>query len=182
MNQDSSHPDNSRLMKNASHTQPAKPWYRHFWVWFVILLPASSVVAGITTVIIAFNNADERVADNWYKDGRGINKTRQEEKRADKMDLSATLNTRDGRAVVLFDQAKSVSAPSLQLALRHPTLAERDQVLRLVREAPGRYSAPVGLPDGRWVATLEPEPGDWRIRQRLDLHPDDATTLKAAPW
>lgn len=160
-----------------------KPWYRHFWVWFVILLPASSVVGGITTVIIAFNNADDRVSDDWYKDGRAINKSLAEEKRANKLGLNATLNTRDGRAVLLFDKEDVVSAPALRLALRHPTQAERDQVLRLVREAPGRYSAPVGLPDGRWVATLEPEPGDWRIRQRLDLHREGGTTtLKAAPW
>lgn len=169
MNQDSSHPDN-------------KPWYRHFWVWFVILLPASSVVAGITTVIIAFHNADDRVVDNWYEDGRGINKSREQEKRADELGLSATLDNRNGRAVLLFDRDESVAAPSLKLALRHPTLAERDRVLRLAREGPGRYSAPVGLPDGRWVATLAPEQGDWRIRQRLDLHAEGATTLKAAPW
>ena len=169
MNQDSSHQDD-------------KPWYRHFWVWVVILLPASSVVAGITTVIIAVNNAHERVVDDWYTDGRGINKSRQEEKRADELGLTATLNNRDGRAMLFFANEDAVSAPSLKLALRHPTQSRRDQVLRLVREAPGRYSAPVSLPTGRWVASLEPEPGDWRIRQRLDLHRDRATTLKAAPW
>ena len=174
MNQDSSHP--------ATDPQADKPWYRHFWVWVVILLPASSVVAGIATVIIAVNNAHERVADDWYKDGRGINKSLAEEKRADELGLTATLNNRDGRAMLFFANEDAVSAPSLKLALRHPTQSRRDQVLRLVREAPGRYSAPVSLPTGRWVASLEPEPGDWRIRQRLDLQANSPTTLKAAPW
>ena len=169
-------------MNQDSSLQDDKPWYRHFWVWVVILLPASSVVGGITTLIIAVNNADERVVDDWYKDGRGINKSRAEEKRADELGLTATLNNRDGRAVLFFEKTDTVSAPSLKLALRHPTQSKRDQVLRLVREAPGRYSAPVGLPTGPWVASLEPEPGDWRIRQRLDLQPGSPTTIKAAPW
>lgn len=169
MNQDSSRQDN-------------KVWYRHFWVWFVILLPASSVVAGITTLVIAINNADDPVADNWYKDGRGINKSLAEEKRADELDLNPTLTNESGRAVLRFHEGAAVSAASLKLALRHPTRAERDQVLRLVRDASGQYRAPVTLPRGRWVATLEPEPGDWRIRRRLELDDDGRVTLQAKPW
>ena len=29
------------------------PWYQQFWPWFLILLPASVVVAGLTTLVIA---------------------------------------------------------------------------------------------------------------------------------
>ena len=53
--------------------ETVRPWYKHFWLWFIILLPASVVVASIITVIIAFQNADSLVADNYYKDGLAIN-------------------------------------------------------------------------------------------------------------
>lgn len=169
MNQDSSPRDN-------------KPWYRQFWPWFLILLPASSVVGGLSTVVIAFKNADDVVVDQWYREGKAINKSLAAEKRAGELGLRATLRNDGGAAVLTFSDAASVEAGSMKLALRHPTLAERDQVLRLVRAAPGEYRAPVSLPQGSWVATLEPEPGDWRIRRRVSFHDTTTTPLEPVNW
>ncbi|MDX2349593.1 MAG: FixH family protein, partial [Porticoccus sp.] len=42
-----------------------KPWYRQFWPWFLMALPGSVVIAGLTTVYIAFNGADTLVNDNY---------------------------------------------------------------------------------------------------------------------
>lgn len=42
----------------ASTTQP---WYRHGWLWFVIAVPMSAVVAGVATLFIAIENGPERV-------------------------------------------------------------------------------------------------------------------------
>jgi hypothetical protein len=35
-----------------------KPWYRHFWVWFIIALPTAAVTAGLLTLWIAMSNPD----------------------------------------------------------------------------------------------------------------------------
>lgn len=35
------------------------PWYKYPWVWFMISLPASAVVAGLYTVYIAHQNAPQ---------------------------------------------------------------------------------------------------------------------------
>ena len=45
----------------ASAGRPAgpTPWYRQFWPWFVIALPASAVIAGLTTVWIAVTHQQE---------------------------------------------------------------------------------------------------------------------------
>lgn len=34
-----------------------KPWYKHPWVWFMLSLPASAVIAGLYTVYIANQHA-----------------------------------------------------------------------------------------------------------------------------
>ena len=34
------------------------PWYRQFWPWFLIAIPAAAVVAGIVTIIIAVRTAE----------------------------------------------------------------------------------------------------------------------------
>jgi hypothetical protein len=35
------------------------PWYKYPWVWFMISLPASAVVAGLLTLYIAQQNAPQ---------------------------------------------------------------------------------------------------------------------------
>ena len=58
------------------------PWYRQFWPWFLILLPASVVVAGLTTLYIANRHADDLVVDDYYKDGLAINRQLEKKQRA----------------------------------------------------------------------------------------------------
>ena len=41
--------------------QDAKPWYRQFWPWFLICLPASAVVASLYTVSLAVRTTDSLV-------------------------------------------------------------------------------------------------------------------------
>ena len=38
-----------------------KVWYKQFWPWFIMALPFSAVVAGLSTVAIAYHYADEVV-------------------------------------------------------------------------------------------------------------------------
>ncbi len=39
------------------------PWYKQFWPWFIFSIPAISVVAGISLLIIALKNPDYLVVD-----------------------------------------------------------------------------------------------------------------------
>ena len=70
------------MSKNVENETQIKPWYKQFWPWFVISLPASAVVAGIITVFIAFDNADSLVVDDYYKAGLAINDQVQLQKNA----------------------------------------------------------------------------------------------------
>jgi hypothetical protein len=40
------------------------PWYKQFWPWFIIALPAAAVVAGFFTLWLAISNPDHLVIDN----------------------------------------------------------------------------------------------------------------------
>lgn len=151
---------------NPDSSHRNKPWYRQFWPWFIILLPASSVVAGLTTLAIAVRNADSVVVDDWYRQGKAVNLSRQAEERARELGVQVVLENRDDRALLTLS-GLDTEPGSLSLVLRHPTLEERDQTLRLGRVASGRYRAPGPLPEGDWHTTLRPEPGDWRLRARL---------------
>jgi hypothetical protein len=38
-----------------------KPWYRQFWPWFIIALPASAVIASFVSLWLAISNPDPLV-------------------------------------------------------------------------------------------------------------------------
>jgi hypothetical protein len=37
------------------------PWYRQFWPWFIIALPASAVIASFVSLWLAVSNPDQLV-------------------------------------------------------------------------------------------------------------------------
>ena len=48
------------------------PWYKQFWPWFIIALPASVVVASFFTLWLAISNPDPLVVDeNEYRQLKG---------------------------------------------------------------------------------------------------------------
>ena len=51
-----------------NETTDILPWYRQFWPWFLILLPASVVVAGFVTLYIAADGADVVYHDPFVPD------------------------------------------------------------------------------------------------------------------
>ena len=68
-----------------------EPWYKQFWPWFLMALPASAVIGGIITIVIAMTNPDGLVKDDYYKAGLGINRTLEREQQAATLGLSAAI-------------------------------------------------------------------------------------------
>lgn len=49
------------MNKQPTQFKPA-PWYKHAWVWFIIALPTSAVVASLYTVYLAYQNPPQVIA------------------------------------------------------------------------------------------------------------------------
>jgi hypothetical protein len=136
------------------------PWYREPWPWLLMAGPAAVVVAGAATTWIAFASADGLVAEDYYKQGLGINKVIAREERAHALGIAAALEMQDGRIRVRLEGA---APPALFVQLAHRTRAGFDQRLRLARVA-GAYEAELApLAPGGWRASIEDPRGDWRI-------------------
>jgi hypothetical protein len=45
----------------------SSPWYRQFWPWFLIALPAASVIGSFVTLAIAIRHADTVVSEPGFE-------------------------------------------------------------------------------------------------------------------
>lgn len=59
-------------MPQANSTEPSKPWHRHPWTWFLIAIPAVSVVWGLSTLYIAIKYRDPLVTENAWEDAKKL--------------------------------------------------------------------------------------------------------------
>jgi hypothetical protein len=154
-----------------------KPWYRHFWLWFIIALPASVVVAGLSMVYIAYYHADDLVVDEYYKDGLAINVQLAKKQRAAELGLAAQLQFSGD--IVTVQLSGPVEDSGLQLLLSHPLEADRDFSVPLVRVSPGLYRGSMGQAVApRWHWTLQGmRRDDWRLDGAIEVTDiDDAST------
>lgn len=151
---------------------PPPPWYRQFWPWFLMALPASAVVAGIITIVIAVNNPDELVDDDYYKSGLAINRVLDREQRAASLNIHASVAWEPATGQIVL-QLRSSAPPDnrLLLTLLHPTLADRDLAIPLLHQGQGRYAGLLDSPPiaGNWHLILTPEDKAWRLTSRARL-------------
>lgn len=158
----------------------AAPWYRHFWPWFLISIPAAAVAGSILTGILAGRTKDSLVTDDWYREGKTINRTLARDQIAQRLSISAELriDERSGEVALELEGDSVDALHALSLELSHPTLASRDRQVLLRRgegSAVFRGRLPPSL-SGRWYATLSPPPGSssavsepWRLREEIRL-------------
>ena len=157
------------------------PWYKQFWPWVVFGLPACSVIAGITSVVIAVTHRDSLVRDDWYTDGMAVNRrlAADDHARALGMVASLSVDPDSGEVTLLLEGVGSEALRQLDLELSHATHAERDRVLRLQQVEIGIYRGQLEPQlAGHWYATLRPGArGDplandgpaWRLSRRVDF-------------
>ena len=143
------------------------PWYRQFWPWFLIALPATVVVAGLSTWWIAARDADTLVVDDYYKEGLAINRVLHRQELARQLGLSATIST--GPEAVEVRLSGEQQPTAITLMLSHPLDAGRDQDVLLAQILPGLYRGAVRLPAAsRWIWRVEPVGTSAEETWRLD--------------
>ena len=150
-------------MSRKLPVEDTEPWYRQFWPWVLILLPATVVVAGITMIFIANRHADDLVVDESYKDGLAINRQLEKKQLASQLGITAQLSFT--AAAVNVQTVGPVNAPQLRLLMSHPLESDRDFAVILVHQDNGLYGGDLPQPIApRWHWTLElAGDGGWRL-------------------
>ncbi len=142
--------------------EDTQPWYKQFWPWFLIALPATAVVAGIATVIIAVNNQVDLVKDETTKLGKMVTAQTRQDDTAREMGLSATVHLVPQTGTVAVEV--STLPDEVVLHLVHATLADKDQSLQLAREPDGLYRGRLQpIEAGKWEIQLTDGQAQWRL-------------------
>lgn len=154
---------------DSLHPDADKAWYRHPFLWLAILLPASAVIAGLITLYIAIVNADDPVVDEWYKEGKAINRSAEQEQMAERLGIGLELSQVGAGVQARLLSSTAIPMPqTITVALRHPTLADRDVVIELVNQQDNQYRGDGLLPeDGRRNVTVTAAGNHWRLYQTV---------------
>jgi len=143
------------------------PWYRQMWPWLLMLMPGLALVGGVITFWLAVSTNHALVVDDYYREGKAINRQLARDALAAQLGLTATVaRADDGVAVIhLASQGGAVLPETLSLRVIHATREELDQRHLLRAIGGGRYAAGQGmLPlDGRWHVVLEAGDRSWRL-------------------
>ena len=156
-----------------------QPWYRVRMVWLIIVFPVASVVMGMTILYFAITTYDGLVVDDYYKQGKNINRTLARDHAAQSYGLQGVLDIKTGQQLVRLQlKATDMKAlpPSIKLSFLHATRAGFDHSAFAAQMRAGEYEAT--LPDlvpGHW--TVQVEHDDWRLVGSLFIPGDGRVTL-----
>jgi hypothetical protein len=143
------------------NTHALQPWYRQRWPWLLMLGPGIVIIAGVITTWIAFATADGLVADDYYKQGMGINQELGRVRRAQQLGIVADVERTGGRLRVTL---RGAAPEALVVHLAHATRAGYDLRLRLAAMGPGAYEAELPpLAPGRWRVAVEDPRREWQV-------------------
>lgn len=158
------------MSTEASHNETMRPWYREPWLWFVIALPFSAVVAGISTVIVANSGSDSLVVDDFEKVGLVARRETGREREAVARHVAANISIdRDSGQVILRLEGDARPA-AVTLNVFHPTRRDMDRSTLLIRDDAGLYRGNIGENvTGHWYVQLADDAGEWRVTGKLPV-------------
>jgi hypothetical protein len=113
----------------AAPLRSPHPWYREPWPWFLIAVPAASIVMGAVLWTVAARSDDGLVATDYYKRGLAINQKVRQLQAAPAPPPGATVRIEGGEVVVQLEGDDAGSQPPvIRLTLAHPGGAPADRV------------------------------------------------------
>ncbi|MDQ7050446.1 MAG: FixH family protein [Enterobacterales bacterium] len=164
-----------------NHNQTdSEPWYKQGWPWALIAIPFFTVIAGVTTFIIANDTSDSLVQDDYYKKGLAINDNIERLERGHQLKLKAELEfDKDNQLFILTATAINPLPKDLTLSFSHPTLQQQDRLVHLSHLGANQYIGELSdLPSAYWHISLEDKDKHWLIKKRW-LYPTKKRLLIA---
>lgn len=152
----------------SNNAHSPEPWYRQFWPWFLIALPATVVLASFFTLWLAIRSPNPLVVDDYSRIARSTERRMERDLAAAALGARAELRfLADAGLVEVRLHPDSLVPESLELRLSHPLIEDRDLVVPLTR-SPDAWSGRLEALEGRWYLQLYPGDRSWRLSGELE--------------
>jgi hypothetical protein len=146
-----------------SHAQTSKPWFKEPWPWLLAIMPTTAVIAGGFTVWFAVNSNDGLVVDDYYKQGKAINQTKERDRLAQSLGIRAQLMPQGQTLRLQLDGRLPTPPGQLTLKVLHPTRSGDDHNIVLDWDGSAYSGQSPALAGSHYRVQLTPEFGDWRL-------------------
>lgn len=147
-----------------------KPWYKQFWPWFLIALPASVVVASLLTVTVFSLNSVSLVAEDYYKKGKAINVDLSKLRVAAQKGVSASLSTTPDALRIALNKGELERFPTLRVHVQHRTLERKDINAMVNPNQAGIYHIDLDEPiEGPWFVEISSFDDSWKVNGRVNF-------------
>ena len=147
-------------------TEQEGPWYKQFWLWFILAPLAILIAATFYLLYLAITTSDGVILDNYYRDGKGYVLRTEEDEFARSAQLRAELHLADDRVQVKLTGHLVPMPDQLRLIIAHPTSQAYDVSVDLTHRGLGEFTAPLSAQfSGRRILQLQPvnSEQDWRL-------------------
>ena len=160
-------------LKPMSHPSQKRPWYKEPWLWLVILLPVSAVIAGIATVIIAYQNKDDLVVDNYYQQGLAINQNLEEMNKAKALNLTGFIQFKNPMIQLQLNSNSGSILGDIKLDVIHPTKKALDRHFHLKNKGNNLFTTTFTKPiHGKRYLRLTSSQNKWIIDIAVNIVPN----------
>ena len=134
------------------------------------------------TINIAFTDRDGLVKDDYYKEGKAINRDISRKRNAENLGIQAQgiINASSGAILFELNDAAIGDVKQLTLSMIHPTRADNDMNIALNLSAPKTFSGQLTqkINPGNWWVRITPPSNAWYIEGRIRLPEDQKITLQ----
>lgn len=151
----------------STSVQTSKPWYQEPWPWLLAIMPATAVIAGSLTLWFAIISDDGLVVDDYYKESKAVNQTRERDRLAQSLGINAQLLAQGAELRLQLAGSLPTTPGRLTLKILHPTRSGDDHDVILNWDGSAYSGKFPHLAGSRYRAQLTPEFGDWRLTGEL---------------
>ena len=155
--------------------QTSKPWFKEPWPWLLAIMPFTAVVAGGFTLWLAITSNDGLVVDDYYKQGKAINQTKERDRLAQSLGIHAQLLPQASVLQLQLEGRLQTPPGKLTLQILHPTRSGDDHTVILDWDGTAYAGSLPQLAGSHYNVQLTPEFGEWRLTG--ELQPGKAITL-----